>query len=197
VDNPINLKKGSSIDLTKAGLKKIIVGLGWQINDNFKGAEHDLDVSAFLCQDINGSPKLLSNKHFVFYNNKKSPDGAVVHSGDVLVGGDTTEDLEQICIDLEKLDPAVEEISFVVTINDAADNNHNFGQVKYSHIRVINALNNKEIARYAMHDEFKHEIGLQCGSLIKTDGKWEFKAIGAAGNQELADFVLGYGGTVG
>lgn len=197
MDQAINLKKGSSIDLSKhANLKKIIVGLGWKINPNYKGAEHDLDVSAFLCHDINGEPKLLSNNHFIFYNNKKSPDGAIVHTGDARVGGDDEEDLEQIIIDLEKLDPRIEEISFVVTINDANQNRHNFGQVVYSHIRVLDESNNKVLGQYAMHDEFSHEIGLQCGSLIKNDSKWSFKAIGAAGPQELLDFVLGYGGTV-
>jgi tellurium resistance protein TerD len=197
MDQPINLKKGGSIDLSKSGLKKIIVGLGWTINRNYKGVDHDLDVSAFLCQDILGNPKLLSNNHFVFYNNLKSPDGAVVHTGDERQGNDDDEtDVEQIIVDLEKLDPRIEEISFVVTIDEAKNRRQSFGQVEHAHIRIVNAVNNQELARYTMSNEFKDEIGLQFGSLVKKDSKWEFVAVGAAGPQELIDFVLGYGGTV-
>lgn len=196
MDQPINLKKGGSIDLSKTGLKKVIVGLGWTINRNYKGVDHDLDVSAFLCQDILGNPKLLSNRHFVFYNNLKSPDGAVVHTGDERQGGDDDEtDQEQIIVDLAKLDDRVEEISFVVSIDEAKSRRQSFGQVDHAHIRVLDASNNKELARYTMSHEFKDEIGLQAGSLIKKDGKWEFVAVGAAGPQELLDFVSGYGGT--
>lgn len=196
MDQPINLKKGGSIDLSKTGLKKVIVGLGWTINRNYKGIDHDLDVSAFLCQDILGNPKLLSNNHFVFYNNLKSPDGAVVHTGDERQGNDDDEtDVEQIVVDLERLDQRIEEISFVVSIDDAKLRRQNFGQVEHAHIRVLDASNNKELARYTMSHEFKDEIGLQAGSLIKKDNKWEFVAVGAAGPQELLDFVVGYGGT--
>lgn len=198
MDDVINLKKGEAINLSKnPDLKKIVVGLGWTINRNYNGIDHDLDVSAFLCQDINGSPRLLSNKHFVFYNNQKSPDGAVVHTGDERQGGDDDEtDQEQIIVDLPNLDPRIEEISFVVSIDEAFDRRQNFGQVDHAHIRVLNESNGKEIVRYTMSKEFRDETGLQFGSLIKKNGKWDFKAVGAAGKQQLIDFVVGYGGSV-
>ena len=46
----INLSKGQKIDLTKTnpGLKKVIVGLGWDINKYDGGNDFDLDAMAFM-----------------------------------------------------------------------------------------------------------------------------------------------------
>ena len=46
----ISLKKRKKVDLTKGnpGLKKIMVGLGWDVNAFDSGADFDLDASAFL-----------------------------------------------------------------------------------------------------------------------------------------------------
>lgn len=45
----VSLVKGQKVDLTKgnAGLKKILVGLGWDTN-KYDGDDFDLDASAFL-----------------------------------------------------------------------------------------------------------------------------------------------------
>ena len=47
---PINLSKGQKVDLTKGnpGLKKIMVGLGWDVNAFDSGADFDLDAAAFM-----------------------------------------------------------------------------------------------------------------------------------------------------
>ena len=47
---PINLSKGQKVDLTKKnpGLKKIMVGLGWDVNVFDSGADFDLDAAAFM-----------------------------------------------------------------------------------------------------------------------------------------------------
>ena len=46
---PINLSKGQKVDLTKGNpsLKKVMVGLGWDIN-GYDGADFDLDAAAFM-----------------------------------------------------------------------------------------------------------------------------------------------------
>jgi tellurium resistance protein TerD len=50
----INLIKGQKIDLTKSNpnLKKVIVGLGWDVNRYDGGHAFDLDASAFLFVQI-------------------------------------------------------------------------------------------------------------------------------------------------
>ena len=44
----INLTKGQKVDLTKGnpGLKKLMVGLGWDVNQYDSGADFDLDAAA-------------------------------------------------------------------------------------------------------------------------------------------------------
>ena len=55
---PINLSKGQKVDLTKGnpGLKKIMVGLGWDVNAFDSGADFDLDAAAFMTGDNGRCP---------------------------------------------------------------------------------------------------------------------------------------------
>ena len=88
----INLQKGKRESLTAA---KFTIGLGWDTN-SFGGNDFDLDASVFM---LGENKKLVSDEHFIFYNNLTSPDGALVHTGDNLTGvGD--EDDEAINVDL-------------------------------------------------------------------------------------------------
>ena len=86
----ISLKKGGNISLKKAAtqsgsrapLRKVMVGLGWdeRVTD---GREFDLDATAFL---LNSSNKVRSNADFIFYNQLKSSCGSVIHMGDNRTG---------------------------------------------------------------------------------------------------------------
>ena len=62
---PVNLQKGQKVDLTKGnpGLKHIMVGLGWDVNQYDGGADFDLDAAAFL---LNESGKAPSGEDFIF-----------------------------------------------------------------------------------------------------------------------------------
>ena len=76
----INLQKGQRESLNA---QKFIIGLGWDTNSYSTGVDFDLDASVFI---LGENKKILSDKHFVFYNNLNSPNDAVVHSGDNLTG---------------------------------------------------------------------------------------------------------------
>lgn len=194
----INLSKGGRIDLDKTvpGLEVVRVGLGWDANKFSTGAAYDLDVSVFVCKaDAAGEPKLVSDEHFVFYGNKRTPDGAVVHSGDNRTG-DAAGDDESITIDLTKLGAEVTEISLIVTIYDAVSRKQNFGQVTKSFIRLVNEKDNSELAKYSLEDDFSNETAVQFGSMYRKDGRWLFKAVGMGYTLGLEDFVKGYGGNV-
>lgn len=52
------------------------------------------------------------------------------------------------------------------------------------------------LAKYVLEDDFSMETAVQFGSLVKKDGNWTFKAVGAGFNKGLADFVLVYGGNL-
>jgi tellurium resistance protein TerD len=196
----INLVKGGRINLSKEcpSLTKVRVGLGWEPNATDTGTDFDLDASLFICKnDANGSPKLIADEYFVFYGNKTSPDGAVVHSGDDRTGGNSAVgDDETIRVDLTKLNPAVDELSFVVTIYEETKRKQNFGQVKNSYIKLYDDATGAEIAKYSLEDDFSTETAVQFGSLYKKDGAWSFKAVGTGYKKGLADFVVAYGGNL-
>jgi len=80
----VSLSKGGNVSLTKAapGLTAVNVGLGWDVRTT-TGADFDLDASAMLC---GADGKVVSDQHFVFFNNLKSPEGSVEHTGDNLTG---------------------------------------------------------------------------------------------------------------
>ncbi len=198
----INLTKGGRIDLAKEdpGLNRVRVGLSWDINRTDTGAAFDLDVSAFgLKPDASGAPKLVGQDadFLVFYNNKQSVDGAIVHTGDNRTGDGQGDD-ESVTIDLTKLNPEVDEISFIVTIHDAANRRQNFGQVPRSSIRVYNDETGVKIAEYNLEEDFSSETAVQFGSLYKKDGGRvsAFKAVGAGYKAGLDAFVREYGGQV-
>lgn len=188
----INLTKGGRINLSKEApsLTKVRFGLGWEANAFDTGGKFDLDASLFLLN--NG--KLLSDNHFVFYNNTTSPDGSVKHQGDNRTG-DAAGDDETIIVDLSKIDPNIDEISFIVTIHDDTGK-LNFGQVKNSYIKMYDDATGAELAKYSLEDDFSMETAVQFGSLYKKDGSWLFKAVGAGYKKGLADFVVIYGGNL-
>lgn len=182
----INLEKGQRIEI---GLQKIAVGLGWDANCS-TGADFDLDASAFM---LNANGKLPADEFFVFYNNQKSPDNAVESSGDDLTGGNSDGgDDETLSVDISKIDPRVEQIIFTVTIHKADERHQNFGQVHNSYIRIYNEINNEEIARYDLDEDFSLETAIEFGRLYKRNGAWKFEAMGIGYNGGLQYFVNKY-----
>lgn len=186
----INLEKGGRINLSKEApsLTKVRLGLGWQPNGYDTGADFDLDVSIFVCSNASGAPKLLADEYMVFYNNLKSPDGAVIHSGDSRKG-DAAGDDETLTVEFPKLDARADEVSIIVTIHNADERRQNFGQVGGSYIKLYDDATGVVLAQYALEDDFSTETAVQFGSLFKKDGQWLFKAVGAGYKKGLADFV--------
>ncbi len=192
----INLGKGGRINLSKGDTALTIarVGLGWQAN-TFDGDDFDPDVSAFVL-DENG--KALGEPYFIFYNNPRSPEGAVVHSGDDRKGATDTSssgDQETITVDISKLPAAAVEVTFVVTIYEAEARKQNFGMMRKSYIRISDGAdpNSKPTAEYRLEDEHSSLTAVQFGSLRRGGGEWHFVAVGDGYKRGLADFVRAYG----
>ena len=182
----INLQKGQRIEI---GLKKVGVGLGWDPNQG-TGFDFDLDASAFM---LGSNKKTPQDEFFVFYNNPKSPDGAVESSGDDLTGGNSDGgDDETLTVDLDKVDPRIEEILFTATIHDAENRRQNFGQVRNSYIRIYNAATNEEIAKYDLDEDFSIETAVEFGRLYRRNGEWKFEAIGNGFKGGLQQLVNKY-----
>lgn len=179
----IVLEKGQRIGI---GLQKVGVGLGWDPNA-VGGEDFDLDASTFM---LGENHKLPRDEFFVFYNNLKSPDGAVESMGDDRTGGSSDGDDETLNVDLSKVDPKITEIIFTATIYKAAERKQNFGQVHNSYIRIYNAVNNEEIARYDLDEDFSIETAVEFGRLYRRGSEWKFEALGLGnkgGMQALVD----------
>lgn len=181
----INLEKGQRVNVE---LQKITIGLGWDTNSSSTGVDFDLDASAFI---LGENKKLLSDENFVFYNNLKSPDGSVEHTGDNLTGKGEGDD-ESIRIDISKITPNAYEICFVVTIHKADERKQNFGQVHNSFIRIYNTDTNEEIMKYELEEDFSIETAVEFGRLYRRNGQWKFEAIGVGMKGGLQDYVNKY-----
>jgi tellurium resistance protein TerD len=182
----INLQKGQKIDI---GLTRITVGLGWDPNEG-TGFDFDLDASAIM---IDENRKLLGEEYFIFYNNLKSPDGSLEHTGDDPDGKSSDgNDDEAIKVDLSKINDKVNEILFVVTIEDFERRKQNFGQVRNSYIRIVDEDSNAEIAKYELDEDFSIETGVEFGRLYKRNGQWKFEASGIGYKADLGFFLEKY-----
>lgn len=188
---PVSLQKGQKVDLTKGnpGLKKIMVGLGWDVNQYDNGADFDLDASAFLLGE-NG--KVASDSDFVFYGNLAHNSESVIHQGDNLTGEGEGDD-EQILVDLSKVPASVSKIAFTVTIYEAEERRQNFGQVSNSFIRIVDDVTGSEIIRYDLGEDFSIETAVVVGELYRHGGEWKFNAIGSGFNGGLAALCRQYG----
>lgn len=186
----VSLSKGQNVSLTKEdpGLKKVMFGLGWDVRKT-DGTDFDLDASAFVL-DENG--KVLSDQHFVFYNNLKDPSGAVTHTGDNLTGEGEGDD-EQLIVDLGTLTPNAAKVAFVATIHDAENRGQNFGQVTNAFIRAVNADSNNEIARYDLSEDASVETAMIFGELYRHGSDWKFRATGQGYAGGLAAVAKDYG----
>ncbi len=190
----VSLSKGGNVSLSKEapGLAAIDVGLGWdaRVTD---GSAFDLDASAFL---LNEGGKVRTDSDFIFYNNKVSSDGSVVHQGDNTSGAGEGDD-ELVSIDLTKVPADVHKVAFTVTIHEGEARRQNFGQVSNAYIRVMNKADGKEIARYDLSEDYSVETALTFGELYRHGAEWKFKAIGQGFAGGLGPLAQSYGVNLG
>ncbi|MBI2373380.1 MAG: TerD family protein [Deltaproteobacteria bacterium] len=171
----VSLSKGGNVSLSKEapGLKKILVGLGWDARAS-DGADFDLDASAFMC---GASGKVRGDSDFIFYNNLKSADGSVEHTGDNKTGAGEGDD-ESLKVFLDKLPADIQKVVFCVTIHDAEARKQNFGMVSNAFVRIVNLDDNKEVARYDLSEDASVETAMMFAELYRNGAEWKFKAIG-------------------
>jgi len=186
----ISLQKGGNVNLSKEapGLAKIVVGLGWDVRST-DGSAFDLDGSAFL---LKADGKVRADADFIFYNNLKSTDQSVTHSGDNLTGDGDGDD-ETITIDLTKVPADVERIAICVTIHDGETRKQNFGMVQKAFIRTLNATGNAELARYDLSEDGSTESAMVFGEVYRNGSDWKFKAVGQGFKGGLGPLAASFG----
>ena len=171
----VSLAKGGNVSLTKEapGLTDVIVGLGWDVSAA-GGAEYDLDVSIAVCGE---DGKVLSDKHYVFFNNLITPDGTVEHTGDNLTGAGDGDD-EKVKVNLAALPAEAAKVVFIVSVYDADNRKQNFGLVRNAFIRVVNANGDVEIARYDLTEDASTDTAVVFGELYRNGVDFKFRALG-------------------
>ena len=186
----VSLTKGQRVSLEKVspGLSEVFIGLGWDVKATDTGSDFDLDSSLFL---LGANEKLISDNHFIFYNNLTSPDPdkSVQHMGDNLTGAGEGDD-EIIKINLKKVPNDVQKILVAVTIHEAQQRRQNFGQVQNSFVRIVNAQTQQEAVRYDLVEDYSIVTALIMAELYRKDGEWRLNAVGSGyqgGLQALLD----------
>ncbi len=171
----VSLVKGGNISLTKEAptMKQALAGLGWDARAT-DGQEFDLDCSVFMVGDNN---KVLSDANFIFFNQKESLCGSVIHNGDNRTGEGDGDD-ESVLVDFDKVPAEIKKLVFAVTIHEADTRGQNFGMVSNAFMRIINNDNQQEIARFDLSEDASIETAMIFGELYRHNDEWKFKAVG-------------------
>lgn len=186
----ISLSKGGNLSLSKTdpSLNQVLIGLGWDARAT-DGADFDLDASAFL---LAANEKVRGETDFIFYNQTRSPEGSVEHTGDNRTGAGDGDD-EAVKINLAKVPVDVQKISITVTIHDAQNRGQNFGQVQNAFIRVVNDQTNVEIVRFDLNEDYSTETAMIFGELYRHNNEWKFRAVGQGYNGGLSAMCQQFG----
>ena len=190
----VSLSKGGNVSLSKQApnLTAVTVGLGWDARTT-TGADFDLDASALIC---GASGKVLSDQHFVFFNNLKSPEGSVEHTGDNLTGEGEGDD-ESINVNLAAVPSEATKIVFPVSIYEPEQRGQNFGQVANAYIRITNQADGAELARYDLSEDASSETAMIFGELYRLNAEWKFRAVGQGYASGLRGIAIDYGVNIG
>lgn len=186
----ISLQKGQKVDLTKgnSGLNKIMIGLGWDENEEpkkkggmlgglFKAQKQDIDcdASAILCK----GGKFTDGQDVIYFGNLRHASGAVIHQGDNLTGAGDGDD-EQILVELNKVPREFDKIVFVVNIYQAIQRNQHFGMIKNAFIRIVDTSNNTELCKFNLSESYDNMYALIFGEVYRNGDEWKFNAMGQA-----------------
>jgi tellurium resistance protein TerD len=190
----ISLAKGANVSLSKEepGLANILIGLGWDARAT-DGEDFDLDASAFL---LGESGKVRGDHDFIFYNQLKSADGSVEHTGDNRTGAGDGDD-EVVKVDLTRVPADVHKVAVVVTIHEGEARRQNFGMVQNAFMRIVNEATGREISRYDLSEDYSVETALIFGEVYRHGGEWKFRAVGQGYQGGLAPVARNFGVNVG
>ncbi|WP_246574050.1 TerD family protein [Streptomyces genisteinicus] len=160
---------------TPVPAQRVRVELGWRPGPGVP----DIDASALLLAD----GKVRSDADFVFYNQPAHASGAVRHEGK----GPGT---DAVSVDLGRVESGIERIVLAASADGGT-----FGQVPGLHIRVLDAADGTELARYDSQDA-SVETAFVLGELYRRQGAWKFRAVGQGYGSGLEGLATDYGITV-
>jgi tellurium resistance protein TerZ len=184
----VNLQKGQKISLEKeagGALARVTMGLGWDaikkggiFGFGARTESVDLDASCVMFDESNRAVDV------VWFRQLKSRDGSIVHTGDNRTGAGDGDD-EQIIVDLSRVPGSVK--SLVFTVNSFTG--QNFSQVENAYCRIVNAADNREVARYDLSVQGAHTAQIMA-KLYRHNGEWKMHAIGENGVGRTFDELM-------
>lgn len=199
----VNLNKGSSVSLRKADgapeLRQVVMGLGW---DPVGAAPHPSGKGGFLGNlmnrasalafegggdiDLDASCLLFDAQgnvaDAVWFVQKRSRDGSIVHSGDNLTGAGEGDD-ETIRVDLQAIPAQVQHLVFTVN----SFRGQQFTQVSRAYCRLLDGATGRELARYDLTGGAP-VTGMLMVRLSRVGDGWHMTALGEqAGGRTVQD----------
>ncbi|MFJ1886133.1 TerD family protein [Streptomyces sp. NPDC088137] len=170
----MTMLKGANVPVAAQAVR---VELGWRTAPGTP----DVDGSALL---LVPSGKVRSDADFVFYNQPSHASGAVRHEGKRTAGDGTTDNL---VVDLARVEPAIDRVVLAVSADGGT-----FGRVTGLYVRITDAANGREIARFDSADATV-ETAFILGELYRRQGAWKFRAVGQGYDTGLEGLATDFG----
>lgn len=165
--------KGTNVPVSAQAVR---VELGWRPGPGVP----DVDASALLL----ASGKVRTDADFVFYNQPRHASGAVGHEGKTTAQGLATDTLS---VDLSLVEPAIERVVLAASADGGS-----FGKVPGLYVRVLDAADGTEIARFDSQDATV-ETAFLLGELYRRQGAWKFRAVGQGYGTGLEGLATDFG----
>ncbi|GAB2649163.1 TerD family protein [Nocardia goodfellowii] len=172
-DRSVSLVKGQRVTLRKEGgaaLTFVKMGLGWdpvQTRGMFGNRTVDIDLDASVIMFADANPA-----DYAYYGQLSSKDGSVRHQGDNLTGEGEGDD-EMILVDLTRIPAHISTLIFIVT----SYKGHTFEQVQNAFCRLIDGINNAELARYTLAGGMAF-TGMAMAKVYRAGADWKMQALG-------------------
>ena len=180
----ISLQKDMVFNLQKAApsLQKAHVGLQWDTGDNV-----DLDLSVFA---LHQNGKIQAADDFLFFDQSTVGPG-LQKSGDNRTGAGDGDD-EWLDVTFASVKPTVDRIVLVVNIYEAQARRQNFGLVRNAMVHIDDADSGRELARFALTDDYSTDTSVIFGELVRSTQGWSFQSIGEGAAQDLQFYLDKY-----
>lgn len=176
----ISLSKNQTVSLTKEApkLSRLHIGLGWDpvkkkgfLGKLMGGSDSiDLDASVIL---VDSAKRILDN---VWFQQLRSKDGSIIHSGDNLTGEGDGDD-EIIRVDLAKVPAEVAHL--IVTVNSYRG--QTFDEVDNAFCRLVDESADKEICKFELREKGRNS-GFVMAVVSRDGAGWNVRALGVPAN---------------
>lgn len=178
----VSLAKNQTISLTKSeggALKNVIIGTGWGKKKAFLVSRSvDLDASCILT-DVNNT-----RIDQVWFRQKTSACGSIVHSGDDRNGGgDANSPNEEIDMMLDRIPDQVQTV--FITINSFTG--ETFKGIPNAFVSVKDKDTGVEEFRFSLSNAGGDFTALVLGKLTRSGSGWEFTALEIPANGRTID----------